>query len=305
MDSTTQWEHRVLAPPPGSWHHRAYRIVFDSDTPAGRAFDVGLIVAIVLSVAVVMLESVAGIRARHGTLLRTLEWGMTLLFAAEYVMRLAIVQRPHRYALSFYGLVDLLALLPTIASLLVPGAQSLLAVRMLRLLRVFRILKLGRYLDEASTLRTALWASRRKIAVFVMFVFTLVVVLGALMYLVEGGKGGFTSIPRSVYWAVVTLTTVGYGDISPVTPLGQFVATIIMLLGYGILAVPTGIVTVEMANAARPPPSPETCPRHPSIVHDSDAAFCRICGSHLQPPVGPAGDTPAVPASPSSRPPTP
>ena len=228
-EATTQWEHRVLAPPPGTWRWRAYRVVFDSDTRAGRAFDVALSVAIVISVVVVMLESVASVRVRHGALLRGLEWGVTALFTAEYVLRLSIVRRPLRYARSFFGLVDLLALVPTYASLLVPGAQSLLVVRMLRLMRVFRVLKLGRYLDEASTLRTALWASRRKIAVFVLFVFTLVVVLGALMYLVEGGQSGFTSIPRSVYWAVVTLTTVGYGDISPVTPLGQFVATVIML----------------------------------------------------------------------------
>lgn len=284
LDATTQWEHRVLAPPRDTWGYRVYRIVFDADTLAGRVFDVVLSLAIVLSVAVVMLESVASIRARHGDVLRSLEWGVTVLFTIEYVLRLVIVQRPHRYALSFYGLVDLLALVPTYASLLVPGAQSLLVVRMLRLLRVFRVLKLGRYLDEASTLRTALWASRRKIAVFVLFIFTLVIVLGALMYLVEGGQSGFTSIPRSVYWAVVTLTTVGYGDISPVTPLGQFLASVIMLMGYGILAVPTGIVTVEIANATRPAPSPDVCPRHPSLVHEADARVCRRCATPLVAP---------------------
>lgn len=273
-------------PPPGgppSWRTRAYRVVFLADTPAGRRFDLALIVVILLSVLVVMLESVASFRAAHGVLLRRIEWGFTLLFTAEYVLRLAIVAHPMRYARSFFGVVDLLAVMPFYLSFLVPGAQFLLVIRLLRILRIFRVLKLVRYLNEASTLTAALAASRRKIAVFVFTVLTLVTLLGSLMYLVEGGQNGFTSIPMSIYWAVVTLTTVGYGDISPGTPAGKFVATVIMILGYGIIAVPTGIVTVEIANATRAA-TDRRCPRHPEIRHDVDARFCRLCGSELAVP---------------------
>ena len=272
---------------PASWRGRAYGVVFRSDSPAGRAFDVGLIAAILVSVGVVMLESVAGVRARHGAALRAAEWAFTVLFTAEYALRLMIVRRPIRYAASFFGVVDLLAVAPSYLSLVVPGAQFLLVIRLLRILRVFRVLKLVRYLDEANTLGAALLASRRKIAVFIFVVVTIVTVLGSLMYLVEGGRNGFTSIPQSVYWAVVTLTTVGYGDISPKTPLGQALATVIMILGYGIIAVPTGIVTVELTNAARAgeggPGAPDgrRCPRHPALRHAPDAAFCRVCGTPL------------------------
>ncbi len=269
-----------------------YTVIFHSDTPAGKGFDVALIVTILASVIVVMLESVAEIRNVYGPELRLAEWIFTLLFTLEYALRLVSVSHPRHYALSFFGIVDVLAILPTYLSVFIPGAQFLLVIRLLRILRVFRVLKLVRYLDEANTLSKALAASRRKIVVFMSTVVTLVTILGSLMYIVEAGQGGFTSIPRSVYWAIVTLTTVGYGDISPVTPLGQFFASIIMLMGYGIIAVPTGIVTVEIANATRQAadaaasaaatPSAKRCPRHPELLHPSDARFCRRCGTLLE-----------------------
>jgi voltage-gated potassium channel len=233
------------------WREEVYEVIFEAETPAGKTFDVVLIALILGSVAVVMLDSVEAVRARHGALLRGLEWGFTLLFTAEYLLRLACVERPGRYARSIFGLVDLLAILPTYISLVLPGATYLTTVRVLRILRVFRVLKLAHHVREMEVLGRALKASRRKITVFVLAVFTLVVILGSLMYLIEGRENGFSSIPRSVYWAIVTLTTVGYGDISPQTPLGQSLAAVIMICGYGILAVPTGIVTVELARESR------------------------------------------------------
>ncbi len=294
MEAAARRERDLNAPPPSQrLRHKLYHVIFESDTPGGKAFDVALIVAILVSVGVVMLESVAAFRLAYGYELRLAEWILTVLFTIEYVLRLASVRHPKHYALTFFGIVDLLAILPTYLSVIVPGAQFLLVIRLLRILRVFRVLKLVRYLSEADTLRKALIASRRKIIVFMFVVVTLVTILGALMYLVEGGENGFTSIPRSVYWAVVTLTTVGYGDISPVSPAGQFCATIIMLLGYGIIAVPTGIVTVELANAARADATAaeaqqaETgpalfCPQHPSLRHAGDARFCRVCATPLE-----------------------
>lgn len=263
------------------WRTRLYRIIFESDTPAGRGFDVTLIVVILLSVAVVMLESVASVRSRYGALLYVAEWVFTLLFTVEYVLRLLCVDRPMRYARSFFGVVDLIAVVPTYVSILVPGAQYLLVVRVLRILRIFRILKLTHYLTEADVLLRALRASRRKIFVFVFSVLTIVVVLGSLMYLVEGPEHGFTSIPISIYWAIVTLTTVGYGDISPETNLGRALASVIMILGYGIIAVPTGIVTVELARAGRETDIGRTCPACGRGGHDADAAFCKHCGTRL------------------------
>ena len=229
---------------------RLARVVFESDTPAGRAFDVALLWSIVLSILLVTLESVSSIRASYGGLLRGLEWGFTVLFTVEYAVRLYAARRSLRYASSFLGVVDLLTIVPSYLSLFLPGAQSLLAVRALRLLRVFRILKLSRYLGEATVLTSALRASRFKIIVFVSTVLTLVVIIGSVMYLVEGAANGFTSIPVSIYWAIVTLTTVGYGDISPQTPLGQMLASALMIVGYGVIAVPTGIVTAELTRAA-------------------------------------------------------
>jgi voltage-gated potassium channel len=268
--------------PGGGWRVRLYETVFESDTRAGRVFDMALIAAIVLSVLVVMLESVASIRLRWGGALRAAEWAFTLLFTAEYLLRLAVVRHPLRYARSFFGIVDLLSVAPTYLSLLVPGTQYLLVLRLLRILRVFRVLKLAHYLQEAQALGAALRSSRRKILVFILAVVTLDVILGSLMYLVEGPENGFTSIPVSIYWSIVTLTTVGYGDISPQTPLGQAFASLIMIIGYGIIAVPTGIVTVELSRAGAPPPvSGQTCPSCAAEGHAADARFCRRCGAPL------------------------
>lgn len=260
---------------------RLYQIVFETDTPAGRAFDVGLLVAIALSVLVVVLESVPDIYADHGPALRALEWGFTLLFTVEYALRLWLVRHPLRYARSLFGIVDLLAILPTWLSLFLPGAQALLVVRALRLLRAFRIFKMVAFIQEAQYILVALGASARKIAVFLGGVLTAVVVIGATMYLVEGPENGFDSIPRAMYWAVVTLSTVGYGDISPKTPLGQFLASLVMILGYSVLAVPTGIVTVELSRTRDVGQLGQACPGCGRQGHDTDALFCKHCGTHL------------------------
>ena len=261
--------------------HRLHQVIFEADTPAGRAFDLALIAAILLSVVLVSVESIAGLPARVRRWLVVGEWVMTVLFTVEYVLRLVAVRRPLRYATSFFGVVDLLAILPSYLALVVPAGRYFLVVRVLRLLRIFRILKLTHFLTEAHTLRRALRASTRKIAVFLLTVATLVVIVGALMYVVEGAENGFTSIPRSMYWAVVTLTTVGYGDVSPKTPLGQALASLVMILGYGIIAVPTGIVSVELAQATRGPVSSQACPSCGFGGHDDDARFCKRCGSAL------------------------
>ena len=261
---------------------RLHQIVFEADTVAGRAFDLGLLLAIVASVIVVMLESVASVRARFGPELRVLEWAFTILFTVEYALRLFTVHRPLRYAVSVFGLIDFFAILPTYLSILVPGAQSFLVIRLLRLLRIFRILKLGEYLRESRVLVDALRASRRKIQVFLLSTLTIVVVVGALMYVIEGEEHGFTSIPVSIYWAVVTLTTVGYGDVAPETPLGQGLAALVMLTGYGIIAVPTGIVTAEIARAASATPvTAQACPACGLGAHEHDAVYCRKCGAKL------------------------
>ena len=267
--------------PESGWRQRAFDIIFLSDTAAGKAFDVALIGFIALSLVVVMLDSVEGVRMQHGELLRILEWILTIAFTIEYVLRLACVRKPLSYATSFFGLVDLFAILPTYLSLLLPGAQYLLVIRGLRILRIFRVLKLAHYLDESAVLARALMASRHKIIVFLYTVATLVCILGSLMYLVEGPEHGFTSIPRGIYWAIVTLTTVGYGDISPQTSWGQAIAAMIMILGYGIIAVPTGVVTVELNEARRREAQGRSCPSCGIRDHDLDSAFCRKCGAQL------------------------
>jgi voltage-gated potassium channel len=264
-----------------SLRRRVEEIVFGHDTAAGKAYDVALIVAILASVAVVMLETVADLHREWRGALRAAEWFFTLLFTAEYLVRLWCTRQPLRYARSFFGIVDLLSVLPTYLSVLLPGAQALLTVRALRLLRIFRVLKLGEYTSEASHIGHALARSRQKITVFLASVLTLVLVLGSLMYLVEGPGNGFTSIPRSVYWAIVTLTTVGYGDITPHTVAGQVLASLVMILGYGIIAVPTGIVTVEMGRTTGPAPSGRTCHRCGLSPHDADARHCKRCGEPL------------------------
>ena len=274
---------------------RLFEIVFHADDPAGKAFDVVLIIAILTSVVVVMLESVDAIQSQYESALIVAEWVFTVLFTIEYALRLAVVQRPARYARSFFGVVDLLAILPTYISLVVPGAQVLLTVRILRALRVFRVLKLANYLDEADQLRRALSASKRKILVFIFVILTLVTVMGSMMYLIEGGENGFTSIPQSVYWAVVTLSTVGFGDIYPVTPLGKALATVIIVMGYGIIAVPTGIVTVELGREREAAQAAalagrlgeaiavqlDRCPNCGLVEHDADARYCKWCAAPI------------------------
>ena len=270
------------APSTGGRRARLHEIIFEADSRAGRIFDLALIWLILLSVATVILESISRVRAQYGDLLYALEWLFTILFTIEYLLRLLSVRHPFRYATSFFGVVDLLAIIPTYLSIFVPGSQYLLVIRILRLLRVFRLLKLSEYVAEADTLRLALRASRRKISVFISAVVLLVVIIGALMYVVEGEAHGFTSIPTSIYWAVVTLTTVGYGDLSPRTSLGQILASIVMVIGYGIIAVPTGIVTVELAQAARQlKMSRQSCPSCAAEGHDLDALFCKYCGAKL------------------------
>jgi voltage-gated potassium channel len=255
-------------------------IVFGHDTWAGKVFDVALIAAILASVGVVMLETVQPLHEDLGPVLRGAEWFFTIVFTLEYAVRLWCAPRPMRYARSFFGLVDLVSILPTYLSLFLPGAQALLVVRALRLLRVFRVLKLAEYTSQASSLWQALARSRQKITVFLAVVMTLVLVLGSLMYLVEGPANGFTSIPRSVYWAVVTLTTVGYGDITPHTVAGQALASLVMILGYGIIAVPTGIVTVELGRSGTGGPA-LACRRCGLPGHQADARYCRRCAEPL------------------------
>lgn len=268
--------------PAGGLRRKLHEIIFEADTKEGKAFDVVLLILIAISVISVMLESIAGVRAAYGPLLRTIEWGVTVLFTIEYVLRLSCVGRPLAYAVSFFGLVDLAAILPTYLSLFVGGAQSLLVIRALRLLRVFRVLKLVHFMVEAQVLRRALQASRRKILVFLGSVSTLVLIVGALMYLIEGEESGFTSIPQSIYWAIVTLTTVGYGDIAPITVLGKVLASLVMIIGYAIIAVPTGIVTVELNRASKASQvSTQACPVCSAEGHDFDAEYCKYCGSKL------------------------
>jgi voltage-gated potassium channel len=266
--------------PPANRRERLHEIIFEADTPAGRAFDLVLFAAIIASVAVVLLEGMSSMRAGYGPALRTAEWGFTLLFTVEYALRLWTVRSPVRYATSFFGLIDLLAILPTWLSLFIPGAQSLLVVRILRLLRIFRVLKLAAYLSESALLWRAMRASRRKITIFLFTVITIVVIVGAAMYVIEGAEHGFTSIPLSIYWAVVTLTTVGYGDLAPVTVAGRALAIVVMLLGYAIIAVPTGIVTMELTRLALPD-SIQACPSCGIGGHEFDARFCRRCGTPL------------------------
>ena len=264
----------------GTWRQSLHEIIFEADTPAGKIFDIALIISILGSVAVVMLDSVAAFRTAYGPLLKYLEWGFTIGFTIEYLLRLIAVGRPLKYAISFFGIVDLLAVLPSYLSLFLPGTRYLLIIRILRLLRVFRVFKLVQYVSEARALVRAMWASSRKITVFLFTVLTMVVVFGSLLYVIEGEKNGFTSIPRSIYWAIVTLTTVGYGDISPQTNLGQTVAAIIMILGYSVIAVPTGIVTVELSRVANST-NTQACPECSREGHDNDAKHCKFCGAKL------------------------
>jgi voltage-gated potassium channel len=262
------------------WRDWLEVVIFGTDTRAGQAFDVALLITILLSILAVMLETVAEIAAEHGAGLRAAEWVFTGLFAVEYALRLVSARGAGRYARSPLGIIDLLAVLPTPLSLVIPGAQSLLVIRGLRLLRVFRVFKLAGYMGEANVLVTALRSSRRKVGVFLGTILVLVLILGSAMYLVEGAANGFTSIPRAMYWAIVTMTTVGYGDIAPQTVLGQILAAVVMIIGYAIIAVPTGIVSAELIEASRHPPA-NACPSCGSPGQPLDARFCKDCGARL------------------------
>lgn len=264
------------------WRRRLHEIIFEAETPSGKRFDVALIILVVLSVIAVMLESVDSIRQEFLFELTAAEWLFTLLFTVELLIRLICVHRPLKYLFSFFGLVDLFSVIPTYLSLIFPGVQSLLIIRGLRLLRIFRVLKLNRYTMASRVLSVALHQSRHKITVFMGVVITMVFIIGAIMYLVEGRENGFTSIPVSVYWAVVTMTTVGYGDIVPQTPFGQFISTILMIAGYGIIAVPTGIVTAEIAATSKSKIFTRSCRHCTKEGHDIDAKFCNDCGSKLE-----------------------
>jgi voltage-gated potassium channel len=278
-DTMRDWERRVEATAP--WRGRLHEIIFESDTPAGKAFDVGLLAAISISVLVVMLESVASVRQDYRMSLVVAEWAFTVLFTIEYVVRLLCVRRPLRYALSFFGIVDFLAVAPVYLAALGVGTHYGIVIRSLRLLRVFRIFKLGAFVDEAIHLRKAFWASRAKITVFLATVVTIVVIVGAAMHVIEGPEHGFTSIPRSVYWAIVTMTTVGYGTIVPTTLLGQSLSALMMVLGYSLIVVPTGFVTVGMMRSREADVTTEACPDCARQGHDHDADFCKYCGAEL------------------------
>ncbi|MES2899975.1 MAG: ion transporter [Pseudomonadota bacterium] len=261
---------------------RLYTVIFEADTKAGRHFDVLLVGTILLSIAVVLLGSVPRMQADYGRPFALAEWGFTLLFTAEYIARLSCVRHPWRYAKSFFGIIDLLSILPTYFALLLPEAGVFLDIRILRLLRIFRIFKLTLYVAEYVRLARALRASGRKILIFLSVVLMAVLILGTVMYVVEGPGSGFTSIPMAMYWAVVTMTTVGYGDITPQTGLGKFIASLMMLLGWGILAVPTGIVTAEMTSLRmNRKVTTRTCPHCLSEGHEPEARFCKDCGEAL------------------------
>jgi len=263
---------------------KLYDIIFLADTPAGKAFDIALLILIVISVIAVMLESIASIREKIGPILTVIEWVVTILFTIEYFLRIYVSEKPFKYIFSFYGIIDLLAILPSYLGLGLAGSHYLVVIRVLRILRVFRVLKLGRFLKASDVLMISLKESRHKIIIFIEVVLIIVVIVGSLMYLIEGPEHGFTSIPRGIYWAIVTLTTVGYGDIAPATALGQTLSSIIMIMGYAIIAVPTGIITVEMAKASGKKLRSEnnkTCKECGKSPHDDDAGYCKYCGAKL------------------------
>lgn len=270
--------------PKKHWKARLHEIIYEADTPAGKLFDVILLIVIIASIILVMLESVNSIDNKYHTVIDICEWVVTILFTIEYVARIMTVKKPLHYITSFYGIIDLLSTIPKYLSLLFAGTHALVALRALRLLRVFRILKLGRYLGASNNLLKAIKASRVKISVFLFAVIIISIILGTIMYMVEGEEHGFTNIPKSVYWCIVTLTTVGYGDIAPQTPIGQFIASIVMVLGYGIIAVPTGIVTAEIAKVSDKEPAINTqaCSNCSAEGHKDKADFCYNCGHKLK-----------------------
>lgn len=266
--------------------NRVHEVIFEADTPTGKYFDIALLILIAISIVVVMLESARDWQEQYGDFFFYTEWFLTIVFTIEYVLRLWVTIRPLKYALSFYGIVDILAILPSYLSLLIPNYQYFLVIRILRMMRIFRVFKLGQYLSEGDQLRRSLIASRDKILVFLFAVTLLVIVIGSVMYLIEGGvNDGFSSIPRAVYWAIVTITTVGYGDITPQTRIGQFLSAVVMILGYAIIAVPTGIVTSEMMHDHRKPKkvSTQACRFCSQQGHAVDAVYCKYCGGRLEP----------------------
>jgi len=278
--SADPYQH--LGKPDGGWRAKLYAIIFESDTPKGRAFDLTLIGAILLSVLVIVLTSVQSIAAEYGDWLHAAEWFFTILFTVEYIGRCLCVQRPLVYARSFFGVIDVMSILPSYVSLFIPGAHVIMGVRILRLLRIFRILKLTLYIEEYSMLGNALMASRRKIFIFLSVVFLIVFLLGTVMYVVEGPQHGYSSIPTAVYWAISTMTTVGFGDLVPKTDIGRAIASFMMLLGWGILAVPTGIISSEITHQrGQRLLSLRACPDCHSSGHEADARFCKDCGSQL------------------------
>ena len=278
-------------PSNNTWKSKLHDIIYEADTPEGKLFDIILLITIIASVILVMLESIKSIDSKYHTVLDVLEWAITILFSIEYVARIVTVKKPSKYIFSFYGIIDLLSTIPKYISFVFGGIHALVALRALRLLRVFRILKLARYLGASNNLVSALRASRVKISVFLFAVIIVAIILGTVMYLIEGEENGFTNIPKSVYWCIVTLTTVGFGDIAPQTPLGQFIASLVMVLGYGIIAVPTGVVSAEYANqqsnknkAPKTPDVPlnsQSCQNCLTIGHKDNAEFCYTCGEEL------------------------
>jgi voltage-gated potassium channel len=263
------------------WQHKLHEIIYEADTFAGKLFDILLLIVILLSVILVSLESIASVDQVYHEYLNIAEWIITVLFTLEYIARLFSISRPLKYVFSFYGIIDLLSTIPKYISLIFIGTNSLVALKALRLLRVFRILKLSHYIGESNMLLKALKSSRRKILVFVFSVLVLCIIFGTVMYLVESNESGFTSIPRSIYWCIVTLTTVGYGDIAPITPLGQLIASIIMIMGYGIIAVPTGIITAEMTKSTKIDTNTQECPHCLTADHNENAIYCHQCGKKI------------------------
>ncbi|HPS26805.1 MAG TPA: ion transporter [Bacteroidales bacterium] len=261
---------------------RLYEIIFEADTKAGKLFDVCLLAIILLSIFLVILESISSIRMQYGYILRVLEWGITIIFTLEYLARIWVTEKPLKYIFSIYGVIDLLALLPTYLDFFFVGGHNMIVIRALRLLRIFRIFKLSRYIKAARTIASALWSNREKISVFILFVFTMATIIGTVMYLIEGDQSGFDDIPTAIYWAVVTLTTVGYGDLSPSTGIGQFLASVVMVLGYSIIAVPTGMVTATLIGNKKVS-NTQVCSRCMYDKHDNDANYCKICGTSLYP----------------------